>query len=225
MPAPAERYVGRSGAPTAQSHQFVSPVDRRKHGGVKVDFQNLPYAGMRRDYAGRGGVAWQEGPSPVRTDWRSTADVLRDVGRIAHQAAFAVHAETVPSEQKFVGLSAQVDRFGDSVARVHHQSNEFDAEAHAFATQVGHDFATKSGAAEIFRPDNEFTNGHHHIGTLRMGARPNDSVVDAHGRVHGYSNLYVAGASTFPSSSSMNPTLTLVALAIRTAEHLHATLP
>jgi choline dehydrogenase-like flavoprotein len=62
--------------------------------------------------------------------------------------------------------------------------------------------------------------GGHHIGTARMGSDPNSSVVDADCRVHGIANLYVNGAATFPTSSQANPTLTLVALSLRMAEHL-----
>lgn len=62
--------------------------------------------------------------------------------------------------------------------------------------------------------------GYHHIGTTRMSASPRDGVVDADCRVHGYANLYVAGSSVFPTASWANPTLTIVALAHRLADHL-----
>jgi choline dehydrogenase-like flavoprotein len=62
--------------------------------------------------------------------------------------------------------------------------------------------------------------GGHHIGTARMGTDPRTSVVDPNGRVHGIDNLFVTGAATFPTSSQANPTLTIVALALRLASHL-----
>ena len=65
-------------------------------------------------------------------------------------------------------------------------------------------------------------NAHHHAGTTRMSSGSGDGVVDPDGRVHGVTNLYVAGASVFPTSGFANPTLTLVALAIRLADHLKA---
>jgi choline dehydrogenase-like flavoprotein len=64
----------------------------------------------------------------------------------------------------------------------------------------------------------------HHMGTTRMGRDPASSVVDAQGRVHSLANLYLAGASVFPTSGSANPTFTIVALSIRLAEHLRAEL-
>ena len=62
--------------------------------------------------------------------------------------------------------------------------------------------------------------GYHHMGTTRMGSDARTSVTDADGRVHGIDNLYVAGSSLFPTGSWANPTLTLVALALRTADKI-----
>ena len=66
--------------------------------------------------------------------------------------------------------------------------------------------------------------GGHHLGTARMGTDPKTSVVDADCRIHGMENLYVAGGAVFPTSSQANPTLTIVALALRLAEELRRTL-
>lgn len=62
--------------------------------------------------------------------------------------------------------------------------------------------------------------GGHHIGTARMGTDPRTSVVDAECRVHGIDNLWIASAAVFPTSSQANPTLTVVALALRIADRL-----
>ena len=55
----------------------------------------------------------------------------------------------------------------------------------------------------------------HHMGTTRMAASPREGVVDADCRVHGTTNLFVAGSSVFPTTGNANPTLTIVALALR----------
>ena len=62
--------------------------------------------------------------------------------------------------------------------------------------------------------------GGHHIGTARMGHDPRSSVVNLDCRVHSVDNLYVAGSAVFPTSSQANPTLTLVALALRLGNSL-----
>jgi len=66
--------------------------------------------------------------------------------------------------------------------------------------------------------------GGHHIGTARMGSNPRSSVVNADCRVHGIDNLYIVSSATFPTSSQANPTLTVVALALRLAAHVHGQL-
>src|SRR6266702_3617595 len=66
--------------------------------------------------------------------------------------------------------------------------------------------------------------GWHHMGTTRMHENPRLGVVDANCRVHGLGNLYVAGASVYPTGGAANPTLTLVALSLRLSDHLKRTL-
>lgn len=60
--------------------------------------------------------------------------------------------------------------------------------------------------------------GYHHMGTTRMASDPRHGVTDGDGKVHGIANLYIAGSSLFPTSGWANPTLTIVALALRTAD-------
>lgn len=60
----------------------------------------------------------------------------------------------------------------------------------------------------------------HPTGTTRMSGNPHEGVVDSNCKVHGVEGLFIAGSSVFPTSSHVNPTLTIVALAIRLADHL-----
>jgi choline dehydrogenase-like flavoprotein len=69
-------------------------------------------------------------------------------------------------------------------------------------------------------PPDPLNGGYHHMGTTRMHVDPARGVVDADCRVHGIDNLYVAGSSVFPTGGYSNPTFTLVALAVRLADHL-----
>jgi choline dehydrogenase-like flavoprotein len=66
----------------------------------------------------------------------------------------------------------------------------------------------------------EIQDTYHPAGSTRMGADATDSVVDSHGRVHGLDNAFVVGSSTFPGIGAANPTLTIVAMALRLAERL-----
>ena len=67
--------------------------------------------------------------------------------------------------------------------------------------------------------------GYHHMGATRMSRRPEDGVVDCNLAVHGYRNLYVLGSSVFPTGGWANPTLTILALAHRLADHLASQKP
>jgi len=70
----------------------------------------------------------------------------------------------------------------------------------------------------------ETRGGPHHSGTTRMSSTPATGVVDMHSRVHGVANLYAVGASVFPTGGYANPTYTVVALAMRAADHLQSRL-
>lgn len=73
-------------------------------------------------------------------------------------------------------------------------------------------------------PWQPLTWGAHHMGATRMASSPADGVVDPNGRLFGVDNLYVTGGSVFPTGGAANPTLTIVALALRLADHLQEVL-
>jgi choline dehydrogenase-like flavoprotein len=62
--------------------------------------------------------------------------------------------------------------------------------------------------------------GWHHLGTTRMSDDPKTGVVDKNCKVHGIDNLYIAGSSCYPTAGAINPTLTIVAISLRLADHL-----
>jgi choline dehydrogenase-like flavoprotein len=62
--------------------------------------------------------------------------------------------------------------------------------------------------------------GWHHMGTTRMSDDPQTGVVDPNCKLHGASNLFIAGGSCFVTAAAPNPTLTIVALSLRLADHL-----
>jgi choline dehydrogenase-like flavoprotein len=65
--------------------------------------------------------------------------------------------------------------------------------------------------------------GQHVMGGMMMGADPATTVTDAHGRVHGLDNVYVADGSVFVTSGAHNPTNTIMAVALRNMRHLAGT--
>ena len=68
-------------------------------------------------------------------------------------------------------------------------------------------------------PDH-LSGGWHHMGTTRMDQDPKQGVVDANCKLHGIASLFVAGPAVYPTGGAVNPTLTLVAMALRLSDHL-----
>ena len=140
------------------------------------------------------------------------------------------HAEQTPNPDSRIGLSDTLDHFGNRRIRVDWRYNRLDVQTveTSFALlradlqeqSIGTlDLAPNETDIEtVIRRDGAY--GGHHIGTARMGSSPTTGVVDRDGKVFGINNLYLAGSAVFPTSSQANPTLTIVALALRLADHL-----
>jgi len=135
-------------------------------------------------------------------------------------------AEQSPNPDSRVTLADEKDALGSPRARLDWCLSEADAASMAvtldlFAREIG---VLGLGRVKLYfeaaRPWRGVGWAHHHMGTTRMHRDPRRGVVDADAKVHGVANLYVAGSSVFPTSGSNNPTLTLVALALRLADHL-----
>jgi choline dehydrogenase-like flavoprotein len=200
-------YPGRIGRFTGQSHQFLDPPGRGRHGGIKVEFSaNIV----------------PPPPHPPE-EAASGADVLALLGPTRYQRMLTLHAETAPSPGRFVTLGSTRDRFGDPYAHVHYELTDFDEETYRFGRTLFERIARATGAEDaVLEPVESFYSGGHHMGTCRMGRDRRDSVADSLGAVHGCQNLFVAGGALFVGPAGVNPTLTMVALAIRTADALMA---
>jgi choline dehydrogenase-like flavoprotein len=86
---------------------------------------------------------------------------------------------------------------------------------------VGKFHLSKDDLDLLNNPDKHaFNSNSHNIGTTRMATEADKGVVDTNCKVFGVDNLYVAGSSVFPTSSHANPTLMIIALALRLADHL-----
>jgi choline dehydrogenase-like flavoprotein len=138
--------------------------------------------------------------------------------------------EQAPNPQSRVSLSDEKDRFGLNRPRLDWRLTELDKRGLSLLPQL---IGTELGRLNLGRvrlsdwlQSNGFEaakglgGGPHHMGTTRMSDDPKKGVVDHNCRVHGNANLYIAGGSVFPTSGYTMPTLTIVALALRLADHL-----
>jgi choline dehydrogenase-like flavoprotein len=132
---------------------------------------------------------------------------------------FTPYGEMLPNPRSYVDLDPRrVDKFGLPAARRHVEWSDNDAAL--FNDMVGWSLAIleKAGAEILTVPAGPAPN--HELGGCRMGADPRTSVVNADCRTHDVRNLYVVDGSVFPSASEKNPTHTIMALAVRAAEHI-----
>ena len=71
-----------------------------------------------------------------------------------------------------------------------------------------------------FRANDPLLVSYHPQGTMRMGTDPRRSVINAYGEAHALKRLFVADASIFPTSTAVPPQLSIMAFALRTAQHI-----
>jgi choline dehydrogenase-like flavoprotein len=141
--------------------------------------------------------------------------------------AFAVRGEMIPNDDCYCDLDSSVtDRFGMPVLRFHWKwgRQELKLVEHALGT-VSRIIERMGGKVEgkhmpVEARINAGGSIIHEVGTARMGADPRTSVVNRHGLAWDVPNLLLADGSVFASSPHKNPTLTMMALALRNTEHL-----
>lgn len=133
--------------------------------------------------------------------------------------------EQPPVASSRVELADETDRFGLRKLRLHwHLDESFRQSIFHMQDLLRRQF-DRSGVGRL-EPSLEepvFTDASHHMGTTRMSSNSREGVVDTDCRVHDLRNLFLAGSSVFPCAGHANPTLTIVALAGRLADHLRTT--
>jgi choline dehydrogenase-like flavoprotein len=138
-----------------------------------------------------------------------------------------IFLEQAPNPKSRIVLANSVDALGSRRVRLDWQINELDWKTYEQTASILSEEFQRSGASPArsshFQPDRTCTSilhTGHQLGTTRMSETSADGVVDPNCRVHGLSNLYILGGSTFPTGGWANPTFTVMALAHRLADYL-----
>jgi len=155
---------------------------------------------------------------------RQMANIVRPHRVLALQAVM----EATPNPDSRVTLGQRRDRLGMLRVQVDWRLNTSDQLGlrRLIATMQAQFTRRKLGSFIVDQSQDaagwpiSMAGGRHHMGTTRMHLDERRGVVDANCRVHGCANLYIAGSSVFPTGGYANPTLTIVALAIRLADHI-----
>ena len=137
-------------------------------------------------------------------------------------------AEQRPLMDSRVTLGSARDALGMPRVNLHWRISPEDVASTQRTLELLGDEIGRAGLGRLWMPvdvEGRFSpesteGGSHHLGTTRMSASAADGVVDSNCRVHDVSNLYIAGSSVFSTGGFANPTLTVVALALRLADHL-----
>jgi choline dehydrogenase-like flavoprotein len=156
----------------------------------------------------------------------------RNAGR---RYALRFHAEHLPNPASRVVLSDQCDAYGVPRLSIDLRYSMADIEPLIRTHDCFADWLQRTGIGTMkwFVADAErgshilsqCYDGHHQIGTTRMGESPRAGVVNKDCRVFDAANLFVAGSSVFPTSGEANPTLMAITLAVRLAKHIADDLP
>lgn len=151
---------------------------------------------------------------------------LIDRSETANRVLLKFETEQQPDRGNRVTLAEDMDALGQPQATLHWWPGEQDRESLLRTTMLIGQAVGAEGLGRIELEDHFDEPGWgtvtswHQMGTTRMATSPRNGVVDPDCRVHGSANLYVAGGSVMPTAGRANPTLTIVALAIRLADHL-----
>jgi choline dehydrogenase-like flavoprotein len=200
---------------------------------VRRDF-GAGYAALREARTDIGHGKWQgldEKLWAVLTDLDGVAGGLYKGARgMVSSLDLVAHAEQTPNPESRLTLTNERDVLGMPKLKVDWRLTRDDKRSMLESTlRVGEELARlRLGrikieewllAGEDAWP-NPIWSGCHHMGTTRMSDDPSSGVVDRNCRMHGVANLYVAGSSVFPTGGYVTPTFTIVALALRMADHI-----
>ena len=191
-------------------------------------WRNFPYCVDRR--GGRNRLRWADVQTVLKRPDRTIPCVLGFGFRPAILRRWLEIESTVeqpPVPHNRVVLASRRDQFGTPLPKLIWSFSDEEERTYRrgleLVLQRPEAFEPGISSARIDDPDpwpSEIIATWHHMGTTRMHRDPRQGVVDSDCRVHGIDNLYIAGSSVFTTSGVHNPTLTIIALALRLADHL-----
>ncbi|RYB06703.1 GMC family oxidoreductase [Lichenibacterium ramalinae] len=172
-----------------------------------------------------GGYCWMgQGPLPI--EWAKTMTTSRGIWgdelRLAmqdynYQVGVKMVGECLPSENNRVELADQKDRYGLPVAKITFGWSENDKALIRHALDQMEMSMEAAGVTDLFRQEED---ANHLGGTVKMGDDRRSSVLDADCRSWDVPNLFVCDGSVFPTVGGVNPSLTIQAIALRTADRI-----
>ncbi len=172
-----------------------------------------------------GGYAYMsQGPLPML--WSGTQStkrglwgrrLLEEMEKYNHQVGLKIVGECLPQESNHVTLTDEKDQYGLPIPRVTYSYCDNDKKLIAHSLKFMRQALQAVGASDIWDETNDTA---HLNGTARMGDRAENSVVNADCRSWDIPNLWICDGSVFPTVGGVNPSLTIQAIACRTADRI-----
>lgn len=170
--------------------------------------------GVQFNYQNHRSVGWARGMKGMGKSYKQS---IKE--RYPAYLTFTGYQEMLPNKDSYIDLDPdQLDEYGLPRARRTWKLSDSDWQLYNDMKKWCRDILLASKAEILSVSAAPGTN--HEIGGCRMGTDPQTSVLNEFCRSHDVPNLYLVDASVFPSSSEKNPTLTIMALATRTADHI-----
>jgi len=200
-------------------------------GGAHMRAAFAPTENFRRSRHVLGSLITVDGGAKLDTLGEATVQTASetlgyDAGS-AHAYTIGCGFEPAPDPDRRITLDTERDALGMPRSKLNNTISDEDfaryrATLEEWARQL---LASGAGLLQIHHSTREewlkgLDWGNHHMGTTRMHTDPKLGVTDADGLVHGIANLFVSGSGLFPTYGASNPTMNLVALTLRLADHL-----
>jgi choline dehydrogenase-like flavoprotein len=216
-----ETYQGQFGPTFSAGISEFMDKDGGERGGVNIGFLN------------------DAGPSPARIALQSSEigdDLLEAIDtQYGSTIGTFMNCEMLPREENRITLDeSTTDNHGNPVMDVQISPGEFARGAQEQGIEVSEALIEELGGTVLFAEGTVTTNhddappllkgGYHPMGGTRMGEDPDESVVDSTLQTHDLDNLYISSGGVFVTAGASNPTLTIMALSLRAADHIHETL-
>jgi glucose dehydrogenase len=207
--------------------QTICGIDSLRDGRYRTDFASFRLT-LGNDGWGRAG-----NPTSVVEEMLNPADPAKFViGKALRRSAvdkltrlvrFGFSTEQLPHRENRVELSEQTDALGIPRPKitysVHNYTLQALKEGYRVSKELFHAMNVTHVGEEEFNVE-EWNTAAHPMGTCRMGKDSTDSVTDKYGRCHNHPNLFIVGASVFPTGSASNPVMTLAALTLMTVNKI-----
>lgn len=147
-------------------------------------------------------------------------DLTSVLDKYDHLAGMLLTGEDMPQLSNGITLHAtERDQYGLPVPVIHYEDHPNTMAMKTYAWATGRKIYETLGAEKVIEMG-DYIPATHNMGTARMGTDPNASVCTPYGQTHDVPNLFISDGSLFPTSGGCNPTLTIVALVLRQAEHI-----